>query len=217
MAELIADPFRAARLVLTLRRQGIMDDAVLSALETVDRSVFVPQELVDLAVEDCALPIACGQTITKPSITAHMLKALAISPGKEDRVLLVGSGSGYSAALLSQICRFVYGIERYQRLAVESVERLQNLKVENVSIRHGDGLKGLLEHGPFNRILICGALEVVPDVLFDQLDNEGLLVAPIRLEKGQQVLRIFSTSGPPIDEPCPAAFAPMQSGVSRTL
>jgi len=105
MADLIPDPFSAARLVLSLRRQGITDDGVLTALETVDRGVFVSPSLAAMAAEDCALPILCGQTIPRPIVTACLLRALNVSPGKEERVLLIGSGSGYTAALLSQISR----------------------------------------------------------------------------------------------------------------
>ena len=105
MADLIPDPLRAARLVLSLRRKGVTDDGVLTALETVDRGVFVAPHLAKMVAEDCALPIPCGQSIPRPIVTAKLLRALQISPGKEERVLLIGSGSGYTAALLSQICR----------------------------------------------------------------------------------------------------------------
>ena len=145
------------------------DDGVLTALETVDRGVFVAPHLSKMVAEDCALPIPCGQSIPRPIVTAKLLRALQISPGKEERVLLIGSGSGYTAALLSQICRHVYGIERYERLVEQSRKRLEELAVENVTIRHGNGLAGMQEHGPYDRILLAGAVKTIPAVLIEQL------------------------------------------------
>ncbi|MEM6651543.1 MAG: methyltransferase domain-containing protein, partial [Pseudomonadota bacterium] len=188
MADLIPDPLRAARLVLSLRRQGITDDGVLTALETVDRGVFVEEDLRAMVAEDCALPISCGQSIPRPIVTAKLLRALQIPPGKQARVLLIGSGSGYTCALLSQISRHVYGVERYERLVEESRTRLNALKVENVSIRHGNGLEGLSQHGPFDRILLTGAVKTIPAVLIQQLAKEGVLVTPIEPSKGPQIL-----------------------------
>lgn len=210
MADLIPDPLRAARLILQLRRQGITNDAVLSALETVDRSAFVDAKLAELANEDCSVPIACGQTIPRPLVTAQLLSALSISPGKEERILLVGSGSGYTAALLAHSARHVYGIERYKKLVSQSRERLSQLGVENVTIRHGDGLQGLSEHGPFERILLCGAVATIPRELLEQLSKDGILVTPLN-ENDTQALRILnadrSVSDRPIANPLSALVA----------
>lgn len=217
MADLIADPFRAARLVLSLRRQGITDDAVLTALETVDRGAFVAPDLAKMASEDCALPIACGQSIARPMVTAKLLRALAISPGKQERVLLVGSGSGYIAALLAQISRHVYGVERYARLAETSRARLKDLKVENVSIKHGDGLVGLAEQGPFDRILLTGSIKTIPAVLIDQLSKDGILVAAIAQSDGTQVLRSVTSDKRATDEMLSEPLAPLAAGKSLAL
>jgi protein-L-isoaspartate(D-aspartate) O-methyltransferase len=200
MADLIPDPLRAARLILQLRRQGITNDAVLSALETVDRGAFVDGKLAELANEDCSVPIACGQTIPRPLVTAQLLSALSISPGKEERILLVGSGSGYTAALLAHSARHVYGIERYKKLVSQSRERLSQLGVENVTIRHGDGLQGLSEHGPFERILLCGAVATIPRELLEQLSKDGILVTPLS-ENDTQVLRILNAERHVSDQP----------------
>lgn len=217
MADLIPDPMRAARLVLSLRRQGITDDGVLTALETVDRSVFVSDSLQNIAAEDSALPIPCGQSIPRPVVTAKMLRALQIKPGKEVRVLLIGSGSGYTAALLSQISRHVYGVERYERLVEQSRERLDALGVENVSVRHGNGLSGLPQHGPFDRILMTGAVKTIPAVLIEQLDKDGLLVTPIETKSGPQILRTVSKTKQVIDEPMPDRFATLSENSALTL
>lgn len=217
MADLIPDPLRAARLILSLRRQGITDDGVLTALETVDRGVFVSENLASMAAEDCSLPIPCGQSISRPVLIANLLRALQVSPGKEERVLLIGSGSGYVAALLSQISRHVYGIERYERLAIQSREKLADLNVENVTIRHGDGLLGLQEHGPYDRILLTGAIKTIPAILMDQLAKTGLLVTPIETSTGPQILRTVSKNKDVTDEPMPDRIALLSEGISLTL
>lgn len=195
MASLIADPFRAARLVLALRRKGITEDGVLAAIETIDRAAFVSDELSELAGEDCALPLPCGQTLLRPLITAFFMRALTISPGKEERILVVGSGSGYTAVLLSQLGRHVYGVERYKELAETSQERLVGLGVENVTIRQGDGLLGLPGHGPFERILLTGSVTRVPDRLLEQLTRTGILVAPMISDDDTTTLYRYGPSG----------------------
>lgn len=217
MVDLIADPFRAARLVLSLRRQGITNDGVLAALETVDRGAFVSDGLSSMGGEDCALPILCGQSIPKPIITARLLKALDVSPGKEDRVLLVGAGSGYTAALLAQVSRHVYAVERFSALVDMSQKRLAELRVENVSIRHGDGLEGLGEHGPFDRILLAGAVKTVPAILLEQLTKPGKLVAPIASSDGSQILRCFAPDKTFEDHPMPDRIGLLVKGQARSL
>lgn len=217
MVDLIADPFRAARLVLSLRRQGITNDGVLAALETVDRGAFVSPGLAAMAGDDCALPIPCGQSIPKPVVTARLLKALDVSPGKEDRVLLVGAGSGYTAALLAQISRHVYGVERYKAMVESTRERLQELKVENVTILHGDGLDGLIEHGPFDRILLGGAVKTIPAILIEQLTKNGALVAAIESGDGHQTLRQVTADKQVFDQPMPDKLGLLSRGLARSL
>ena len=174
MASLIADPFRAARLVLLLRQAGITDDGVLKAMETIDRGAFVDPSLADLAFEDCILPIACGQIISSPTVTGQLLQALQLAPlTKEARILLVGAGSGYTAALAAQLGAHVYAIERYGRLTESLRQRIVELKLETIAVRHGDGLVGWAEQGPFDRILLTGAVEEVPGNLIRQLARGG--------------------------------------------
>jgi len=217
MADLIPDPLRAARLILSLRRQGITDDGVLTGMETVDRGVFVDEELRAMVAKDCALPIPCGQMIPRPIVTAKLLRALQIEPGKDARVLLVGSGSGYTAALLSQISRHVYGVERYERLVEQSRLRLETLGVENVTIRHGNGLEGLAQHGPFDRILMAGAVKTIPAVLMEQLSKQGRLVTPIESKTGAQLLRTVTFDRDVTDEHMPDRLAPLTDSVARSL
>ena len=217
MADLIADPFRAARLVLSLRRQGITHDSVLSALETVDRGAFVDERLASLGTEDCALPIACGQSIPRPIVTARLLRALEPSPGKEDKILLVGAGSGYTAALLGQIARHVYAVERYRMLVREANERLTALKVDNVTVRLGDGLEGLAEHGPYDRILLAGAVRTIPAALVDQLARDGRLVAPLRGADETLVLRTVLPDKSTFDEDLPEKLTDLVKGESLAL
>ncbi len=217
MVDLIADPFRAARLVLMLRRQGITNDGVLAALETVDRGAFVAPALATMGGEDCALPILCGQAIPKPVVTARLLKALAVSPGKEDRVLLIGAGSGYTAALLAQISRHVYGVERYQAMVDSARLRLAELKVENVTIRHGDGLEGIAEHGPFDRIVLTGAVKTIPAILIEQLTKDGALVAAVQSASGEQILRRVTADKQVDDQPMPDKIGLLRRGLARSL
>ncbi|WP_084395974.1 protein-L-isoaspartate(D-aspartate) O-methyltransferase [Henriciella aquimarina] len=217
MADLIADPFRAARLILLLRRQGIRDDAVLSAMETIDRAVFVDPGLSELAYEDTVLPIPCGQILPKPVVVAQLLGALQMSPGKEDRVLLIGSGSGYMAVLLAQIGRHVWAIDRYQKLVTEARARMLELKVENVTLKHADGLNGWPEHKPFDRILLTGAVSGIPEKLLEQLTKDGVLVTPFNRTGQDQVIRRVTANGREVDfqilEPLPL----LRSGKSDAL
>ena len=191
MAELIADPFRAARLVLHLRQIGITDDAVLKAMETIDRGAFIDNpELLWLAFEDCVLPIPCGQMIPRPGVTAQLLQALDIKTLREARILLIGMGSGFTAALAAQLGADVFAVERYQRLCDEARARIVKLRLENVAVRQGDGLLGWPERGPYDRILLTGAVSEVPSALLEQLTPDGLLVAPMPHERGQHLVRM---------------------------
>ena len=146
---------RAARLILGLRRQGVTDPRVLQAMESIDRSVFVHPQFLDQAWEDSALPIDCAQTISQPYIVGLMTQALDVQP--RHRVLEIGTGSGYQAAILSKLARFVYSVERYRGLMLEAEARLKKLGCDNVFIRHGDGSKGWPEQAPFDRIMVTAA------------------------------------------------------------
>lgn len=190
MADLIADPFRAARLVLHLRQEGIMDSDVLKAMETIDRSAFVDMSLAHLAFEDCVLPIACGQIIPKPSVTGKLLQALQLEAVEDARILLVGVGSGYLAALVAQLGAEVFAVERFRRLADTTRTRLLDLGLGGVAVRHGDGLEGWLERGPYQRILLSGAIDEVPNALQQQLTSDGAMIAVMIAEVGHVLVRI---------------------------
>ncbi|MCA8902980.1 MAG: protein-L-isoaspartate(D-aspartate) O-methyltransferase [Hyphomonas sp.] len=188
MAELIADPFRSARLVLLLRQEGVTDDGVLNAMETIDRTAFVDDPaLAPLAFEDCTLPIPCGQTIPRPAVTAQLLQALQLKQGKEARVLLIGAGSGYTAGLLAQLASDVFAVERFHSLTEDVRRRIIDLGLSNLAVRCEDGLLGWPERGPYDRILLAGAVEEVPEVLLSQLGKGGLLVAPVAGPSGQAI------------------------------
>ena len=191
MEELTVDPFRAARLVLRLRQEGVTDDAVLGAMETIDRGAFVDDpELKQLAFADCALSIPCGQTIPRPAAIGQLLQALALGRQKEARVLLIGVGSGYIAALAGYLAADVFGVERYNRLTDHARQRIVKLGLDNLAVRHGDGLEGWAERGPYDRILFTSVIQHVPQTLFDQLNPEGFVVAPMVKDGRQQIARI---------------------------
>ncbi len=217
MAELIADPFRAAHLVLHLRQEGVTDDGVVQAMEVIDRGAFVDDAaLAALAFEDCALPIPCGQIIPKPAATGHLLQALQIKPIKALRLLLIGAGSGYTAALAAQLCADVFAVERFQTLTDAARKRMSRLGLSNVAIRHGDGLFGWPERGPYDRILLTGAVNAVPDVLFGQLARGGRLVAPIATAGGQEILSVTS-EGRETRMPFFQGVPPLVEGVAQAL
>ncbi|MEQ8299274.1 MAG: protein-L-isoaspartate(D-aspartate) O-methyltransferase [Hyphomonas sp.] len=191
MAELIADPFRAARLVLHLRQEGITDDGVLKAMETIDRGAFVDGDsLSKLAFEDCILPIPCGQIVPRPAVTGQLLQALQIRQMREARILLIGVGSGYTAALAAQLGADVFAMDRFRRLCDAARRRMLDLGLGNVAIRHGDGLAGWPERGPYDRILLTGAINEVPEILLQQLTKGGVLIAPFQMADAQHLLRI---------------------------
>lgn len=196
MAELIVDPFRAARLLLSLRQEGVTDPHVLAAMETIGRAAFVDDPgLEALAFEDAMLPIPCGQVMLRPSVTGHLIQSMGLRADREARVLLVGFGSGYMAALLSQLCAQVYAVERFARLTLEGRERLQRLDIGNVTVSHGDGFQGWQEQGPFEAIVLAGAVERIPEGLSAQLARGGVLVLPFNGPAGRGYLLRLDAAG----------------------
>ncbi len=169
-----------AALVMALRGQGISDTRVLGAMEKVPREIFVDAPFDGSAYENTALPIACGQTISQPYVVAAATEALDVQP--KHRVLEIGTGSGYQAAVLAGLCRFVYTIERHRPLLAEAQARFKRLKLHNVVVRHGDGLKGWPEQAPFDRILLSAGVADVPQILIEQLKIGGVIVAPLGKE-----------------------------------
>ena len=179
------DP-RSIQLIMTLRRQGITDNKVLSAIERTPREMFVDEPLDYRAWDNSALPIACGQTISQPYVVAYATQELKLEPNM--RVLEIGTGSGYQAAVLSPLCRRVYTIERHRPLLREAEARFKKLKLHNIVTKHGDGLKGWPEQAPFDRIVVTAAGEAVPEALKKQVKVGGFIVMPVGPADGVQKL-----------------------------
>lgn len=171
-----------------LRRRGVKDERVLQAMALVPRHEFVPPQLREQAYGDEPLGIGGGQTISQPYIVASMTAALGLS-GSE-RILEVGTGSGYQAAILSLVAKEVYTIESRQELAATAAERLQRLGFHNVHVHCGDGTLGLKELAPFDAILIAAAAPAVPQPLLEQLDEGGRMIVPIGPEEQQHLLLV---------------------------
>ncbi len=165
------------RFIYTIRSRGVTDARVLSAMEKIDRRAFVTGVFADRAYEDMPLPIACGQTISQPSVVALMTEALQVGP--RDKVLEVGSGSGYQAAILSQLARRVYTVERHKALAQGAREVFDRLGLTNITSFVSDGSFGLPDQAPFDRIIVTAAAEDPPGPLLAQLRVGGIMVVPV--------------------------------------
>jgi protein-L-isoaspartate(D-aspartate) O-methyltransferase len=174
------------RLLMTLRNNGICDTAVLSAIEHTPREMFVEDAFREHAYDDTALPISSGQTISQPTIVAWMTSALNIEPPM--RVLEIGTGSGYQAAVLARLARRVYTIERHRDLLTQAEERFKKLKLTNLVTKRGDGSKGWKEAAPFERIIVTAAAKEVPAVLLEQLAPGGIMVIPVGGSVADQIL-----------------------------
>ncbi len=181
-----------AELILRLRRSGIMDKHVLGAIESVPRDVFVPPESQDHSYSERALAIDCGQTISAPVIVGMMTLALDLSD--RDRVLEIGTGSGYQTAILARLCRWVYTIERFRTLVLAAESRFQTLRLANVTTLVDDGTKGWPEEAPFDKIIVTAAAEEVPEALLKQVRLGGIVVLPVGPQDGvQKLMRLTRT------------------------
>jgi protein-L-isoaspartate(D-aspartate) O-methyltransferase len=202
---------------LTLRRRGISDLSVLRAMEEVPRERFVEAQDRDHAYRDSALGIACGQTISQPFVVAYMSEQLRLNRG--DRVLEIGTGSGYQAAVLSRLCKHVLTIERYRTLADTARERLERLGYHNVEVMLGDGFDVPAGAGDFDRIIVTAAMEQIPEKLLLRLEVGGILIAPVGPHQGTQTLvRVSRTeSGFERKELVDVRFVPALPGVAREL
>jgi protein-L-isoaspartate(D-aspartate) O-methyltransferase len=208
---------RIADLILRLRRLGVTDPDVVGAIESVPRELFVPPEWRGEAYSERALPIECGQTMTAPAIVGMMTAALAVRP--TDRVLEVGTGSGYQTAILARLAARVYTVDRFRTLVAAAESRFKTLRLTNIVARVGDGTLGWPEHAPYDRIVVTAAADDVPDALTEQLALGGILVMPVgppddvqklmRLEKGE---RGFQES--PLAD---VRFVPIIPGVAERL
>ena len=200
-----------ARLIMTLRGMGVVEADVLSAMERVPRELFVPTALSQHAYENASLPIALEQTISQPYMVARMTAALELT-GRE-RVLEIGTGSGYQAAILSFLCRRVYSIERLRPLLVEAENRFRKLRITNVTSKFGDGAKGWPEGAPFDRVILTCAPPEIPATLLNQLKTGGIMVAPEGRDREQSLVVIRRTEeGFERRELLPVRFVPLVEG-----
>ncbi|MBX6367393.1 MAG: protein-L-isoaspartate(D-aspartate) O-methyltransferase [Rhodospirillales bacterium] len=206
---------KAARLVQELRRSGISDERVLAAMERVPRELFVPPAFADQAWENVALPIGHGQTISQPFVVALMTQALEV--GERMKVLEIGTGCGYQAAILARLCRRVFTIERHRALLKEAEARFAQLRIHNITVRFGDGTKGWPEQAPFDRIIVTAAAKTLPDPLLEELAPGGILVAPVGEERrDQELLRVRRVETGFISESLGAVrFVPLVAGLPR--
>src|SRR5580698_7165943 len=211
------DPPEKMMFQLTLRRRGISDQAVLRAMEEIPRDAFVTTADRADAYRDSALGIACGQTISQPFVVAYMTEQLDLQ--KSHRVLEIGTGSGYQAAVLSRLCARVLTIERYRTLADRARARLEKLGCHNVEVMLGDGFDVPAGAGNFDRILVTAAMEQIPDALAERLEPEGVLIAPVGPLHGVQTLirLVRSESGIERKELVDVRFVPALPGIAREL
>lgn len=189
-----ADHARKIRLIMHLRNMGIMDTRVLSAMEKVPREEFVPAAMADQSYEDIALPIGRGQTISQPYVVASMTQALQLGD-RTEKVLEIGTGSGYQTCVLAHLCRRVYSIERHKPLLLQAEKMFDRLKLRNITAIAGDGMKGWPDQAPFDRI-ICTACAhgKPPQPLIDQLKIGGILIIPVATND-HQILRSYKKEG----------------------
>ncbi len=200
-----------ARLIMTLRGMGVVEADVLSAMERVPRELFVPTALNQHAYENASLPIALEQTISQPYIVARMTAALELT-GRE-RVLEIGTGSGYQAAILSFLCRRVYSIERLRPLLVDAENRFRKLRITNVTSKFADGAKGWPEGAPFDRVILTCAPPEIPATLLNQLKTGGIMVAPEGRDDEQSLVVVRRTEeGFERRELLPVRFVPLVEG-----
>jgi protein-L-isoaspartate(D-aspartate) O-methyltransferase len=213
----VGDDYHKIQLIMSLRNQGIRDTRVLSAMERIPREMFVPEPFAQQAYADQSLPIECGQTISQPYVVAFMSEKLKA----DDRckVLEVGTGSGYQAAILSRLCRRLYTVERYRTLLRDAEERFKTLRLTNITSMHTDGTKGWPQQAPFDRIIVTAAAKTMPLDLIEQLKVDGLMVLPLQNEHGEQELvRVTRYEEDyEIEILLPVRFVPLVEGIAKEL
>jgi len=202
---------------LQLRQRGISDKSVMRALDEVPREYFVPPDLIAVAYADHALPIACGQTISQPYIVAYMTEQLEVRASH--RVLEIGTGSGYQAAVLSRLGRDVVSVERYRTLADAARARIETLGFHNVEIIVADGTADLADQGMFDRIIVTAATDQIPKILVDALVEGGIMVLPLGPTSGtQHLVKLTKTrDGITRQELIAVRFVPLLPGKAREL
>ena len=206
---------RKMQFLYALRSRGVTDKAVLQAMEEIDRGPFVRGLFADRAYEDMPLPIACGQTISQPSVVGLMTQALQVTP--RDKVLEVGTGSGYQAAILAKIARRVYTIDRHRRLVREARGIFEELDLHTITAITGDGSHGLPDQAPFDRIIVTAAAEDPPGPLLAQLKVGGIMVLPVgQSDAVQSLIRVRKLdTGLEYDELREVRFVPLLEGLGK--
>lgn len=204
---------RKMRFLYALRSRGVTDTRVLTAMERIDRGAFVKGLFADRAYEDMPLPISCGQTISQPSVVALMTQALSVTP--RDKVLEIGTGSGYQAAILSQLARRVYTVDRHRRLVREAQEVFRALDLTNITAFTADGSFGLPDQAPFDRIIVTAAAEDAPGPLLAQLKIGGIMVLPVgQSDTVQSLIKVTRhETGFDYEELRPVRFVPLVEGL----
>ena len=201
------------QLVFALRQKGVRDTRVLEAMEKIDRGAFVKGLFSDRAYEDMPLPIACGQTISQPSVVGLMTQALKVEP--RHKVLEIGTGSGYQAAILSLLARRVYTVDRHKRLVAEAQEVFHRLGLVNITAFPADGTRGLEDQAPFDRIMITAAAEDPPAPLLAELKTGGIMVLPVgQSDAVQALIKVTRTeTGFDYEELRQVRFVPLVEGM----
>jgi len=209
------DAERKMQFLFALRSKGVTDARVLSAMEKIDRGAFIKGLFEDRTYEDMPLPIACGQTISQPSVVGIMTQALKVHP--RDKVLEVGTGSGYQAAILSQLARRVYTVDRYSRLVRDAEAVFRKLDLTNITAITTDGSHGLPEQAPFDRIIVTAASEDPPGPLLAQMKIGGIMVLPVGQEQAVQSLIkvVRHEAGYDYEELRPVRFVPLLEGLGK--
>ncbi|WP_299558065.1 protein-L-isoaspartate(D-aspartate) O-methyltransferase [uncultured Sulfitobacter sp.] len=213
--DMVSDAERKMQFLYALRSKGVTDKTVLEAMEAIDRGPFIRGLFAGRAYEDMPLPIACGQTISQPSVVGLMTQALQITP--RDKVLEIGTGSGYQAAILSKLARRVYTIDRHRRLVQEARTVFEALDLNNITAITADGSFGLPEQAPFDRIIVTAAAEDPPGPLLAQLKEGGIMVLPVgQSDAVQHLIRVRKTAdGLEYDEMRAVRFVPLLEGLGK--
>ena len=198
--------------ILSVRSKGVVDDNVLKAIESLNREHFLKGVFAQRAYEDTPLPIECGQTISKPSVVGIMTQALKITT--RDKILEIGTGSGYQTAILSKLARRVYSVERFKPLYDEARQIFQKLNLNNITPIWGDGSQGIVEQQPFDRIIVTAAAEDPPPILLNQLKVGGIMIIPVgQSDEIQKLIKVERTeTNFKYEDLCDVRFVPLLEG-----
>ena len=198
--------------ILSVRSKGVVDDNVLKAIESLNREHFLKGVFAQRAYEDTPLPIECGQTISKPSVVGIMTQALKVTT--RDKILEIGTGSGYQTAILSKLARRVYSVERFKPLYDEARQIFKQLNLNNITPIWGDGSQGIVEQQPFDRIIVTAAAEDPPPILLNQLKVGGIMIIPVgQSDEIQKLIKVERTeTNFKYEDLCDVRFVPLLEG-----